>query len=225
MTAAERKKKRAVLITLTVLVTAIVFYWVGQPLIRFVSDADAFRAWVERYTWWSRVGYIGMVILQVVFAIIPGGVFEVAAGYAFGVVEGTILSMVGTTLGSAMVFLLVKRFGLKYVLLFFTREQLDSVKFMHNRKQLDLIVFIAFVIPGTPKDLLCYVAGLTDMRLGRWLGITTVARIPAVLISAMGGNAIGTESYAAAIGVFCVILAVSGVGLLIYRHISRSSDE
>ena len=132
--------------------------------------------------------------------------------------------MIGTTIGSTLVFLLVKRYGLKYVLLFFTKEQLDSAKFMHNEKRLDLIVFIAFLIPGTPKDLLCYVAGLTDMKLVHWISITSIARIPAITISTIGGNAIGTRSYLFAGIIFAVTILIAGIGILVYRRISKTED-
>ena len=154
MSEKDRRKSIILLLTAVVTVSAVALMCVGKPLIRFVSDADAFRAFVEKNSWWSRVAFLGMLVFQVVFAIIPGGAFEVAGGYAFGAAEGTILSVVGTTLGSILVFLLVRRWGLRYVLLFFTREQLASAKFMHDEKRLYLIAFIAFIIPGTPKDLL-----------------------------------------------------------------------
>lgn len=217
----NRKRKQILAISALVIVSAAVMLFIGKPLVAFVSDAEAFRAWVEEREWLGRFAFLGMLLFQVVFAFIPGGVFEVAGGYAFGAVEGTILSIIGTTLGSAAVFLLVKKYGLKFVLLFFSQEKLDSVQFMHNKKRLYLIVFIAFIIPGTPKDLLCYVAGLTDMKLGIWLLITSVARIPAITISTIGGNAIGTESYAFAVGVFIFILILSAVGILIYRMITK----
>lgn len=221
----SRRNNIILLLTLVAIVSVVVLLFVGKPLIRFVSDAEAFRAWVEANTWWSRIAYIGMLIFQVVFAVIPGGAFEVAGGYAFGALEGTILSVVGTTLGSVIVFLLVKRYGMKYVLLFFTREQLDSAKFMHDEKRLYLIAFIAFIIPGTPKDLLCYVAGLTDIKLSRWIAITSIARIPAITISTVGGNAIGTRSYVFAGIVFAATVVISAIGILIYRRMTLESSE
>ena len=220
----RHKGKIAILLLLTIMITVVALVMVGELLIRFVSDAETFRAWVEKNTGWSRIAYNGMLIFQVVFAIIPGGAFEVAGGYAFGALEGTILSVIGTTIGSTLVFLLVKRYGLKYVLLFFTKEQLDSAKFMHNEKRLDLIVFIAFLIPGTPKDLLCYVAGLTDMKLVHWISITSIARIPAITISTIGGNAIGTRSYLFAGIIFAVTILIAGIGILVYRRISKTED-
>jgi len=222
----EKHRKRnqvLVILGLTVICT-IVMYFIGKPLIAFVSDAEAFRVWIEQRGWLGRIAFLLMLLFQVVFAFIPGGVFEVAGGYAFGAIEGTILCIIGTTLGSAAVFILVKRYGLKFVLLFFTQEKIDSVKFMHNKKKLYLLVFIAFIIPGTPKDLLCYVAGLTDMKLGSWLAITSVARIPAITISTIGGNAIGTESYLFAVGVFAFTLLMSVIGIFVYRYITKVQD-
>lgn len=221
----EKDRRRNIIYLLIVIaaVSVAALLCVGKPLIRFVSDAEAFRSFVEAHTWWSRVAYLGMLIFQVVFAVIPGGAFEVAGGYAFGALEGTILSVIGTTMGSTLVFLMVRRWGLKYVLLFFTQEQLDSAKFMHDEKRLYLVAFIAFIIPGTPKDLLCYVAGLTDIRLSRWIIITSIARIPAITISTIGGNAIGTKSYLFAGIVFAITVAISAVGVLIYRRITKVS--
>ncbi len=225
MTDNRQRKQQILVITALCFVCLFVFLFIGRPMLEFVADADAFREWVEQSGWMGRVVFLLMLVFQVVFAFIPGGVFEVAGGYAFGAAEGILLSVIGTTLGSASVFLLVKKFGMKFVLLFFSREQLDSAKFLHNKKQLYFIVFIAFIIPGTPKDLLCYAAGLTDMKLGAWLAVTTVARFPAIAVSAMGGDAIGTESYAIAIVIFAVIAAVAAVGILVYRRITEAPDE
>lgn len=220
----NRRKNQILAVAILIIVCSFVMFYIGKPMIKFVSDAEAFRTWVEQHTWLGRIAFLFMLLFQVIFAFIPGGVFEVAGGYAFGAIEGTILSIVGTTLGSAAVFLLVKKYGLKFVLLFFSQEKLDSVQFMHNKKRLYLIVFIAFIIPGTPKDLLCYVAGLTDMKLGVWLLITSIARIPAITISTIGGNAIGTASYAFAAGVFIFTLLLSAIGIIIYRKITNLEE-
>jgi len=221
----HRRRNQILAIGILIIVCTLVMIYIGKPLIDFVSDAETFRLWVEERGWLGRFAFLFMLLFQVVFAFIPGGVFEVAGGYAFGAVEGTILSIIGTTLGSAAVFLLVKKYGLKFVLLFFSQEKLDSVKFLHNKKRLYLLVFIAFIIPGTPKDLLCYAAGLTDMKLGVWLIITSIARIPAITISTIGGNAIGTESYAFALGVFAFTLILSLIGIIVYRAIVKQDTE
>ena len=221
----QRRKNQILFIAVILLISVGTMLYIGQPLVEFVSDAEGFRLWVEEKGWWSRIAFMLMLCIQVVFAFIPGGVFEVAGGYAFGALEGTALSVVGTTLGSAVVFLLVKRFGMKFALLFFSQEKLDSAKFMHNEKRMDLLVFIAFVIPGTPKDLLCYVAGLTDMSLKHWLIISSIARVPAILISTIGGNAIGSERYTFAVVVFVLTIILSVIGMFVYHRLTLTEKQ
>lgn len=78
-------------------------------------------------------------------------------------------------------------------------------------------------IPGTPKDILTYCAGLTDMPLGTWLLISTIARIPSVVTSTIGGNALGLQDYWFALAVFGVTLALSLGGWLLYRRMDKGT--
>ena len=219
----SRSKQLVVLCSL-IIISALIMFFVGKPMIDFVSNAEEFRLWVETKGWYGRIIFLAMLIFQVVFAFIPGGIFEIAGGYAFGAVEGTILSIIGTTLGSAIAFSIVKKYGLKFALIFFSKEKLDSVRFIHNKSKLYLLVFIAYIIPGTPKDLLCYVAGLTDIKLSKWLIISSLARIPAITFSTIGGNAVGTAKYSFAILIFAIILFAALIGIIVYRYINKEQD-
>ena len=162
-----------------------------------------------------------MVMLQVVLALLPGEPLEIAAGYAFGFWEGTLLCVVGVTLASALVFLFVKRFGRRVVEVFFTAEQIASVRFLHDRRRLVLLTTILFLIPGTPKDVMTYCIGLTDMKLSTWLLIASLARLPSIVTSTIGGNALGLQNYTFAVIVFAATIAISAAGILIYRRTSR----
>ena len=86
-------------------------------------------------------------------------------------------------------------------------------------------MFIVFMIPGTPKDLLCYAVGLTNLRMRDWLWISLVARIPSIITSTIGGNALGERNYVFAAAVFAVTLLISLGGILLYRHICRKGNE
>lgn len=194
---------------------------VGGPIVRFVSEPEQFRAWVDSHGIWGRLGFIGMVVIQIIIAIIPGEPFEIVAGYAFGVLEGTLLSMTGIVIGSVLIFLFVRYFGVKAVEVFFSREKINSLKFLRNTKRLNLLVFIVFFIPGTPKDLLSYFVGLTDMKFWTWFLISATARIPSVITSAAGGDALGLQNYQFAVAVFAVTAVISGIGILIYRRVGR----
>lgn len=221
----EKKRKTIVLCALALFAILMValFFWAGKPLIRFISEPEKFRAWVEGRGIWGRLAFLGIVVLQVIVAIIPGEPMEIAAGYAFGVIEGTLLCLVGITLSSIVVFCLVRKWGVKAVEVFFPLEKINELKFLKDARRLNLIVFILFFIPGTPKDVMTYFVGLTKMRLSTWIGITFVARIPSVITSTIGGNALGLQDYQFAVLVFVATAILSGIGLLIYRRISQKA--
>lgn len=198
-----------------------VAYFIGRPMIRFLSEPELFRQWVDSHGIWGRLLFLGMVIFQVLFAIIPGEPVEIGAGYAFGALEGTLLCLLGMTLGGILVFLLVRRFGVRLAEVFFPIEKIRSLWFLRTEKRRNLLTFLLFFIPGTPKDLLCYFVGLTDMKLSTWIWITSVARIPSIITSTVSGDALGEQRYLLAAVAFGVTAAVSIVGILIYQKIIK----
>ena len=223
----DRQKKIWGIATIIGLVVfmGLLCWFVGRPMIRFVSEPEKFRLWVDEHGIWGRLAFIGMVIFQIIVAIIPGEPLEIGAGYAFGAVEGTILCLIGAVLGGAIVVLLVRRYGIKLVEVFFPKEKIMSLRFMQDSRRLELLVFIVFMIPGTPKDLLCYAVGLTNLRMRDWLWISLVARIPSIITSTIGSNALGERNYVFAAAVFAVTLLISLGGILLYRHICRKENE
>ncbi len=220
LTEAHKKKIYLFAIIVALIFIAAVGYLVGKPMIEFVREPERFRAWVDAAGVWGRVAFVGMVIFQLIIALIPGEPLEMGAGYAFGAVEGTILCIAGCVVGSALVFLFVRRFGVKLVEVFFPREKIRSLRFLQDSRRLNLLTFIVFFIPGTPKDLLSYFIGLTDMKLGTWLLITAVARIPSIVTSTVTGDALGLKNYQFAIIAFGATLLLSLVGILVYRRLS-----
>ena len=220
LTEAHKKKIYLFAIIVALIFIAAVGYLVGKPMIEFVREPERFRAWVDSSGFVSRVIFVGMVVFQLIIALIPGEPLEMGAGYAFGAVEGTILCIIGCVIGSALVFLFVRRFGVKLVEVFFPREKIRSLRFLQDSRRLDLLTFIVFFIPGTPKDLLSYFIGLTDMKLGTWLLITAVARIPSIVTSTVTGDALGLKDYQFALIAFGVTLALSLAGILVYRRLS-----
>lgn len=212
-------------IIVAVAVSALVFVFVGIPVIRFISEPEKFRAWVEARGIGGKLAFVGVVILQVIVALIPGEPFEIAAGYAFGAVEGTLLCIVAAAIGSVCVFLLVRQFGEKLAEVFFPQKKLSDLRFLKSSPRRDFLFLVIFTVPGTPKDLLCYFAGLTDIRFPVWLLICSFGRIPSIITSTIGGDALGTQNYFFAAAVFVVTLAISGLGLLVYNAICKRRRE
>lgn len=211
------------LAVLVVIFITILGYFIGRPLVKFVSEPEQFRIWVESKGFLGILAFMGMVVLQVFLAVIPGGPFEVGAGYAFGVIKGTIICDLATTCASLLVFLFVRRFGMKFVELFVSREQIESVHLLKSSTKSESIVFLLFLIPGTPKDVLSYLVGLTDMKVSHWIFICAVGRLPAIFLSALSGSALGDADYGIAVAVFAALIVLYVIGLFVYRFHNRKS--
>ncbi|MBQ7523965.1 MAG: TVP38/TMEM64 family protein [Oscillospiraceae bacterium] len=212
---------RWLIVAAVILFATALAWFVGRPLLRFAAEPEKFRAWVSSHGAGGALAYVAMVAFQIVVAIIPGEPFELAAGYAFGAVRGTALSLVAATIGSLIVFAITRRWGMRVAELFFDKEKLRSLRFLKTTPQRTLLFLIIFMLPGTPKDLLCYYAGLTDIELLPWLLICSLGRLPSILTSTVGGDALGDQNYAQAAIVFAVTLAISAGGLLLYNWICK----
>ena len=120
------------------LLLSLLAAWViGRPMIRLARTPELFRAWVDTHGLWGRLLFVGMVVLQVVIAIIPGEPLEIGAGYAFGFWEGTLLCVLGITIGSVLVFALVRRFGVRLVEVFFPKNKIRSLRFLRDNRRRD----------------------------------------------------------------------------------------
>lgn len=101
-----RRKWRAAGIALAFLMLCVLACsLLGAPILRLVSDPESFRRWVDGHGFWGRLAYMGMVILQICAAFIPGEPLEIAGGFAFGAVEGTLLCLAASAIGSGAVIL------------------------------------------------------------------------------------------------------------------------
>lgn len=203
----------AVFIALTVV--GILLFW------DYIRNPELLR---DRIGDHYRIGALAMVLIsavQVIVALIPGEFVEVASGYVFGAWIGSFLCLAGTVLGSCTVILLVRRFGRKFVYVFYPKEKIDNLPILNNPTKRNILTFLLFLIPGTPKDLFTYAIGLTDMSIPLYIALTTLARYPSVILSTLSGNAAGTRDYTMAVVFVLVTVAVSGIGLLIYRFFSK----
>lgn len=223
-----RKEQKILCLTsiaLFVVISLILVIFIGLPIIKTARNPELFREKIDSLGVWGKLLYVGLCFIQVVIAIIPGGPIEVAGGYAFGHVEATVLSTIGLGLGSITVFLLVRKFGVKLIEVFFTKEKIEELGFLKTNKKRELIIFLLFLAPGTPKDLISYFCGLTDMSVWFFVLVSTLARIPAAFFSSMGGSAAGEKSYLMAAFVALLIVVFTIIGIFTYKHIIGKNKE
>lgn len=225
MTEKHKKAVAVLAFVIFLLFCGAVGYFVGVPMVRLAEDPAAFQAMVDSYGIWSRLIFVGMVVLQILVALITGEPIELAAGYAFGFVEGTLLTLVGFVLGSWLVFALVKKFGVKLVEVFFPPEKVREFAFLKNPKKTKIVAFILMLIPGTPKDFLSYFAGLTQLTASQWLFIVVVGRIPSLVTSTATGAAAGEKNYVLTAIMLGITLLLTVAGILYYRYICRQQKQ
>lgn len=212
-------------IVVLILFVVIVCWYIGRPMLKLAKDPEQFRDWIDSYGYLGKIIFIGMIILQILFAIIPGEPLEIGAGYAFGAIEGTVLCTIGGFIGSIIVFALVRKLGIKFVETFFSMDKINNLKLLNDRKKFNVVMFLIFFIPGTPKDLFVYFLGLTKISVPSFLFITTIARLPSIITSTVGGNALGSKQYILAIVVFSITLVISAVGYFIYNRVSAMREN
>ena len=194
-------------------------------MLQFVSETERMEAWMQAHPYVGPLIYIVMVMFQVVVALVPGEPVEIAGGYVFGAIEGTLLYLIGATMGSMLVFVVVRKYGSNLLELLFTKEKLKELRFLKKSRKSNVLLSLIFIIPGTPKDLLCYFAGLTNIKCKVWFWVCSLGRLPSVVTSMMGGNALETGKYTSAIMVFVITLLLSGGGLMIYRYICKKNKR
>ena len=221
----ERKRKIlasisiAVVLVLAILVTLFIGKWLSS------FSQDEFREYIQSFGFWGWLVLLGLQFLQVFIALIPGELLETAAGYAFGPWIGTAICYVGVAAASALVFALTRRFGVKLVEIFVSREKIKELRFINTEKKRDILIFALFFIPGTPKDLLTYFVGLTDIKLSAFLVISLAARFPSVVSSTFGGHLLGEGNYWGAVILYGITGAVSLLGLMIYNAILKRKQK
>ncbi len=217
-------RKRIIAIASLVITVGVMLVIAYFAVYRFFADrqtSEGFRNFIEGYGWWGRFVAFGIQFLQVFIAFIPGEFVEVGLGLAFGAVEGTVICFLGLAFASAAVFGLVKRWGIKIAELFVDVEKINSLKFINSEKKLKRFVFLIFLIPGTPKDILTYVVPLTRMKLSEFMIITMIARIPSVVSSTIGGNLFSDGKLFEGVALLLITGAISLAGLKIYGIITE----
>lgn len=178
-----------------------------------LADPDRLRAAILELGPWAPVGFVLLQAAQVVVAPVPGQVLGFVGGYLFGALHGTLYSLAGVTLGSAIVFWLARRFGRPYVERVVEPATVARVDgFLHRNAALAL--FVAFLLPGLPDDAICFVGGLSDLPLWKLVALAVVGRAPGFFLMSIAGAEAATGATATAAALLVVLGGLSIAGYL-----------
>lgn len=177
-------------------------------------DRESLRTWVLARGAWGRLVFAGLQAFQVIVFVIPGEAVQIAGGFVYGAWEGSFLSIVGITAGSLFNFMVGRIAGRAFVEGAFGGERLERIEAMTASGRASAIFFLFFLIPGIPKDALCYVAGISRLRLPAFFLISMLGRLPGIAGSAIIGASAQAEEWRTAFIVLGIAILLFLLGLL-----------
>ena len=217
-------KKRAATILSIVSIVIAVFTVIGFLVLR-QENVDKLVAFSREHIFVGSIIFLLICIAQVVVAFVPGELVEIAAGVIFGPWQGIFMCLLGLTLGSVIVIVLVRKFGVKLIETFYPSEKIDSLPILNDPKKRNFMIFILFLIPGTPKDFITYLIGLTKVSIPMYIILTTFARIPSIITSTFIGDAAGNGDFMLTVILVAITAVISGAGCLVYSIIQKKTGK
>lgn len=168
----------------------------------------------------SFLGFILLQSAQVVAAPIPGEVTGLLGGFLYGPVLGVALSTIGLTIGSYIAFALARTFGRPFVERFVDKNTMRRFDYLLHHKGA-FLVFLLFLIPGFPKDYLCYILGLGHLTTAEFLVIGGTGRLFGTILLTLGGDYIRHHQY----GRFTILVGIAIVVVLITMAYKDNLDR
>jgi len=202
---------------LTGLIILLIYLYNSQLWIQAVKLWDLFqdrrqlKRVIKSFGPYSPLMFILLQIIQVVAAPIPGEAIEFLGGYVFGVRAGMVYSLIGLILGSGLAFGIAKIFEKQAIERFVSPELRKKFDYLIGHQGV-ILSFFLFLIPGFPKDTLCYILGLTPMHWGIFLIISTLGRIPGTLLATLQGAKAFDQQYVTLL----ILLVTSALIILVF---------
>lgn len=211
MFSSREGRRRVALLALLATAAFVALYVSLRRYAPFVFDVESLRAWIAQFGPLAPIVFTLVQTVQVVVAPIPGQAVALVAGYLFGPLAGTVYSLVGVLLGSAIAFTLAQRYGRSFVedvlhddVVTRFDEFVDSVGIP------GLLAFV--VVPGLPDDAICFIAGITKWRLRTFMAAISVGRLPAYVLTVYAGGEFASGRFIGGMALVGSVVVLSAVG-------------
>ena len=209
----NQRRKTIILWTVTVLLLGgclLILYTSG--FFEAASSEEGIKAYIEASAPWSHLTYFFLQLISVIAAPIPSNVTALAGGLLFGTIPAFLLTWSAVVAGSLVVFFLARALGQEFINSFVGRNL--SARYLDIiRRKRDSFLFLAFLFPFFPDDVLCILAGVTEIGWKRFLALCLAARPWGLLVScAVGGSALDLPLWGmivlGALGIAVFVLAM-----------------
>ena len=223
------KRTKVFKYTLMVLVVALIVGLIVYlfPVIRNLSTPEGQVNFKEHIANMGFIGYLalfGLQFAQIFLIIVPGEPIEFLAGMCYGGLGGFLFITISACIISTLVFLTVRKFGRKFVYSFCSEERIKKIetsKLFRNPKKIEYIMILLFIIPGTPKDLLVYIAGLLPLKPLRFILISTFARFPSVISSTFAGSSLVKGNWKFSLIIYGLTFLIVAVIIFIINKLDK----
>ena len=187
-----------------------------QFLVRLYVDKRFLKHTLREWGVLAPVIFIGLQALQVIISPIPGELTGILGGYLFGQWIGLFYSTIGLTLGSVAAFAVGRWLGARYVRKLVSADIWHKMGFIVEAEGA-ILCFIIFLMPGLPKDVTCYLFGLSPMPFWVFAVVSTLGRIPGTWVLSAQGARTASGDYLQVVLLTAVVVAVA-LPLYYYRN-------
>ncbi len=212
------------IVVLAILVGLMIYLFPVMKNLATLEGQVAFKEKVENSGIWGLLSLFGLQVAQIFLIIVPGEPIEILAGMCYGSVWGTVFIMVSACMISTIIYLSVRKFGRKFVCDFCDEKKIAKIensKLFQNPKKIEMIMLILFLIPGTPKDFLVYIAGLLPIKPIRFILISTFARFPSVITSTLAGENLVVGNWERGVLLYIAIFALIAIVIFIFNKLDK----
>ncbi len=219
------KNSLPIIIFIAVMGVLTIALWPYIKTLGTPEGRETFGEWVDGLGFGGWLVSLGIQLLQIFVAFIPGEPVELLLGYLWGPWLGMLTCLIGIFIGTLTIFMLVRRLGMRFVRKIVGTDDLTKYKFLKDKNKVELTVFILFFIPGTPKDALTYIAPIAPISPIKYLLIATFARIPSIITSTLLGDSIAEGDYLLAVIVFVITAVISVLGIVLGNKFVAKKQE
>ena len=215
------KKKKIILYLIAITLISI---FLSVIIVKLVKDPQTYIDTISKKHLPTVISYVLLSITQTIIPIIPGEPIELLAGYLFGKVYGTIICFACESLASIFVVLLSRKYGKRLLSYLIEDKKINAIEKLKSKKAFGLFSLL-FIIPGTPKDLLCYFSGLAEYDIIPLLIVTTIGRIPSIVSSTISAGFFQEEKYLVSILIYLATVLICFIDILIYKKLTKNKND
>jgi len=216
---------KLIILALIIIGLSAIVYIFAPEFVTIFKDIDKAKEYLLQYKAASILIFMLLQIIQIVISVLPGQVLQFAAGYIYGFPFGILWSLIGIALGTIITFYLAKFLGKDAMHVIFGEEKITRFINVLNSKKAYTVIFVLFLIPGIPKDLISYAAGVSEINLKPFLILSLVGRSPALIATIAMSRLLYNGDYIW-LGIFIFIIVVLFIlGIWKHKHLTEYMDK